>query len=64
MQIKKFVPIKLFHNVVNNVYYVQIGDSLFAVREKIALAIQDKEGMEIRRANSVKDIQILSSEDK
>lgn len=64
MQIKKFVQIKLFYNIAANTYYVQIGDSLFAVRETVALAIQDKEGMTIRRANSLKDIQILSSEDK
>lgn len=64
MQVVKFVKLKLFYNITTNTYYVQIGDSLFAVREVVALAIQDKEGLSIRRANSLKDIQIISSEDK
>lgn len=59
----KWVQIKLFFNKSSNQYYVQIGESLFIVKEKTVLVIAEKEGMEIRKGDDLKAIQIMSLED-
>lgn len=64
MQVTKWVQIKLFYNLSNHTHYVQIGENLFIVKTTVALALQDKEGLEIRHGKELKDIQIMSLEDE
>lgn len=64
MQLKKFVLLKLFFNVSNMTYYVQIGENLYPVKTPVAIRIQEKEGLDIRRVKDIKDMQIVSSEDQ
>jgi len=60
MVTEKMVVIKLFYNQSDKSFYVQIGtEMLFIVRDKIAARIQEKEGIEIRHVQSVKDMQTI-----
>jgi len=60
----KQVTIKLFFNTSNMSFYVQIGENLFMVKDKIATAIQDKEKLEIRHVADIKEMQMVSLEDE
>lgn len=60
----KQVTIKLFFNLSNRAFYIQMGDVLYPIRDRIAGAIQDKEGLEIRHAKDTKDMQLISLEDE
>lgn len=62
MQVKKHIEIKLFRTP--GVYWVQLGENLYPVKERVALVISDKEGLEIRKGDDLKAIQIMSNEDK
>lgn len=60
---QKQVTIKLFYNEAIQQYYVQMSDYLFMVKANVAYAIRDREGLVIRRAKELKEIQILSGMD-
>ena len=62
--IQKQVTIKLFFNLSNNTFYVQLGENLFMIKDKVAGAIVDKEGLEVRHGRDILDIQTMSNEDK
>lgn len=63
MQTVKWVQIKLFYSRSGNVFYIQMGDNLYIITERIARIISEKEGMEIRKGDDLKAIQIMSIED-
>lgn len=54
--------LKLF--LTSGTYYVQLNDNLYPVKETVALVISDKEGLEIRKCNSLKEMQETSLADK
>lgn len=60
----KKVDIKLFYNRANHSYYVQIGDTLFMVKQEIAHKLSVKESIDIRAAEDTKEMQTISNEDK
>lgn len=60
----KQVTLKLFYNLSTRIFYVQIGDSLFAVRDTVVTAIQEREDLEIRHGADIKAIQEISLEDE
>lgn len=60
MVLSKQVTVRLFFNLSNRIFYVQVGDSLFIVREKIVAAIQEKEDLEIRHVADIKEMQLLA----
>lgn len=65
VQTQKQVALKLFFNRSTMTFYVQIGETLYAVRDTIAGQIQEREGLEIRHAEDMKSMQELSlSDDK
>jgi hypothetical protein len=57
MTTEKQVTLKLWFNVSNKMFYVQINEMLFMVRDTIVTSIQEKEGIDIVHARDVKDIQ-------
>lgn len=59
----KQVILKLFFNKSNMSFYVQIGDSLFMVKDRIAQILHDKENLEIRQAIDTKEMQVMSLQD-
>lgn len=63
--VSKQLTVKLFFNLSNRTFYVQLGDEmLFMVKDKTAGAIQEKEKIEIRHVADVKEIQMLNISDK
>ena len=60
----KKVTIKLFFNLSDRSFYVQLGDTLFRIRDTIASAIQERENLEIRHVADTKQMQMLSLEDE
>lgn len=60
---QKQVTIKLFFNLSNRTFYVQLGETLYPVRDTVITAIQDREGLEIRHAVDIKDMQEISLRD-
>lgn len=54
---EKQLTVKLWFNQSNSMFYVQINEMLFIVRDTIVTAIQEKEQIEIIHARDVKDIQ-------
>lgn len=62
--IVKQVTIKLFFNLSNRSFYVQIGGKIFLINDKVAGAIQEGENLEIRHAKDLKDIQEISLGDE
>lgn len=60
---QKQVTIKLFFNLSNRTFYVQIGETLYPVRDTVITAIQDREGLEIRHGADIKEIQEISLRD-
>lgn len=63
MQTQKQITIKLFFNLSNRTFYVQLGETLYPVRDTVVTAIQDREGLEIRHAVDIKDMQEMSLRD-
>lgn len=63
MQFQKWIRIKLFYNLSNRTFYVQLGETLYPVRDTIITAIQEREGLDIRHAAGVKEMQEMSLED-
>jgi len=61
--IQKQVIIRLFYNVSNMSSYVQIGETLFITPTKVVEKLRDKEGLEIRHAKDIKEIQLMCIED-
>ena len=57
MVTEKQVTLKLWFNVSNKMFYVQVNDMLFMVKDKTVTAIQEREQIEIVHARDVKDIQ-------
>lgn len=60
---QKQVTIKLFYNISNRTFYVQLGETFYPVKDKVITAIQEREGLDIRHAADIKDMQIISLED-
>lgn len=60
---QKQVTIKLFYNQSAHQYYVQLGDGLLMITERIARIISEREGLEIRTGADLKAVQIMSIED-
>lgn len=60
MALSKQVTVRLFFNLLNRSFYVQVGDSIFIVRDKIVAAIQEKEDLEIRHVADIKEMQQIS----
>jgi len=63
MTTQKQVTLKLYFNLSNRSFYVQLNDMLFMVRDSIVASIQEKEEVEIRHAADLKEIQLLSLND-
>jgi hypothetical protein len=63
MVVQKQVVIKLFFNLSNRTFYVQIGDSLFKIKDTVAGAIQEKEKLDIRHVSDIKEMQTISNQD-
>jgi hypothetical protein len=59
MEVSKQVTLKLFFNLSNRSFYVQINDMLFIVRDTVVSAIQDREGVEIRHVADIKEMQLI-----
>ena len=60
---QKQVTIKLFFNRSNQAHYIQLTDTLYMLKTTSALSIADKNGLEIRIVDDIKQMQILSLED-
>ena len=54
MEIEKTVLLKLFK--VDNTFYVRLGNCIFGVTEKTAMAIQKREGLEIISKKNIEEI--------
>jgi hypothetical protein len=64
MQTSKQVTIRLFYNLSDRSFYVQIGkEMLFRVSDKTVTAIQAKENIEIVHAKDIKDMQRLANDE-
>ena len=57
MVTEKQITVKLWFNHSNSMFYVQLADMLFIVRDTIVTAIQEKEQIEIMHAKDIRDIQ-------
>jgi hypothetical protein len=64
MTTQKQVTLKLFFNLSNRTFYVQIGGTMYPVRDTVVALIQEREGLEIRHAKDVKEMQEMSLEDE
>ena len=64
MQISKQLTVRLYYNISDRSFYVQIGkEMLFRVNDKTATAIQEKEQIEIIHAKDIKDMQRLANDE-
>ena len=64
MQISKQLTVRLYYNLSDRSFYVQLGtDMLFRVSDKTATAIQEKENIEIVHAKDIKDMQRLANDE-
>lgn len=61
---QKSVTIKLFLDTASQTYYVQIGETLYPVRASVAFAIQEREGIDIRKVDGKKNMQLKSNGDE
>lgn len=52
----KQVTIKLFYNLSDRTFYIQLGDVLIRAKDTLITAIQEKEGLQIRHAKDMKDM--------
>lgn len=60
MLASKMCLLKLFFNRTDQTYYIQIGEELLMkIKDVIALNIHEKEQMEIRHVNSIKEMQLI-----
>lgn len=61
----KVVEMRLFFNLSNRGYYVQIGEKvLFCVKTTVCLSLQDKYGLDIIHADDTKHMQTICNENK
>ena len=64
MQISKQLTVRLYYNISDRSFYVQIGkEMLFRVSDKTVTAIQAKENIEIVHAKDIKDMQRLANDE-
>ncbi len=64
MQISKELTVRLYYNISDRSFYVQIGkEMLFRVSDKTVTAIQAKENIEIVHAKDIKDMQRLANDE-
>ena len=64
MQISKQLTVRLYYNISDRSFYVQLGmDMLFRVNDKTVTAIQAKENIEIVHAKDIKDMQRLANDE-
>jgi hypothetical protein len=61
--VQKQVTLKLFFNLSNRTFYVQIGETCYPVRDTVVTLIQEREGLDIRHVADIKEMQIMSLED-
>lgn len=54
---KKELVVRLFFNLSNRTFYIQIGESLIAIRDKIVTEIQEREGLDIHHVSDIKAMQ-------
>ena len=63
MTTEKQVAIRLFYNVPETMFYIQIGEhSLYKIPAKIAARVSEKENLEIVHCDGVRDMQIKANE--
>lgn len=60
----KQVEIRLFFNLANRSFYIQIGDCLCPIRDKLVTAIQDREKLNILHAADTKEMQLICNNGK
>ncbi len=64
MQVSKELTVRLYYNISDRSFYVQLGmDMLFRVNDKTVTAIQAKENIEIVHAKDIKDMQRLANDE-
>ena len=64
MQVSKELTVRLYYNISDRSFYVQIGkEMLFRVSDKTVTAIQAKENIEIVHAKDIKDMQRLANDE-
>ena len=64
MQTSKHLTVRLYYNISDRSFYVQIGkEMLFRVSDKTVTAIQAKENIEIVHAKDIKDMQRLANDE-
>ena len=61
--IQKQVTIKLFFNLMNRTFYIQIGGTMYPIRDKIVTLIQEREKLDIRHVADIREMQLTSLED-
>lgn len=60
MKTQANLVVKLFFNLSDRTFYVQIGtEMLFRVNDKIATAIQEREQIEIRHVKDINEMRII-----
>ena len=62
--ISKLLTIKLFYNLANQLHYIQLGGTIYSVPATWAIEIKKREGLDIRNAMDVHDMQEISNNDK
>jgi len=60
----KLLTIKLFYNLANQLHYIQLGGTIYSVPATWAIEIKKREGLDIRNARDVHDMQEISNNDK
>ena len=60
----KLLTIKLFYNLGTQTFYMQLGGTIYQVSDKWILEIKKREGLDIRNAKDVHDMQEISNNDK
>jgi hypothetical protein len=55
----KHLPVRIFLNLANGVYYLQLSDCLVPVKEKLATLLAEKLQLEIIRADDTKAMQLI-----
>ena len=62
MDTVKQVSVRLFYNIANRCFYIQIGDCLCPIRDKLIAAIQEREQIEIIHAADTKEMQEICND--
>ena len=62
--ISKLLTIKLFYNLANQLHYIQLGGTIYSVPATWAIEIKKREGLDIRSARDVHDMQEIRNNDK